>query len=310
MRGTGWALMVAVLLAAGCGGDAGTGDAAAGSSPSTAVDVERVGPFEVMAEATAGPGTTLAEGLEVADGSVLLGSTFPAADRSGRNGGFEALVLLTGDPVAVFNDYVEQARALGMSPAPGGCFGNPQRIHCINALADSRDGESLLVVLVRGPGAGYGPVSHVALRYLPPGTPDLSTAEPRPVPPTTPLPVVSLPAGPVARPPATDIAVAVRPTGSEPVPLVDGTELVGPPGPCGCAAVGWSAVLRVTGDPRQAVEDWAAALGAPGAAIEATAVGGRKVLQASLGLVGAGGTELRAVTEDGVTHLLVAVARS
>jgi hypothetical protein len=263
-----------------------------------------------MADATAGPGTTLVEGLEVAEGSVLLGPTFPAADRSGRNGGFLALALVTGDPVAVFNDYLEQARALGMVPAPGGCFGNPQRINCVNLLADSRDGESLLVVLTRGPGAGYGPVSHVALRYLPPGTPDLSTAEPRPVPPTAPLPVVPLPDGPVARPPSTDIAVAVRPAGSEPVPLVDGTELVGPPGPCGCAVDGWSAVLRVTGDPRQAVQDWAAALGNPGATIETTEAGGRKVLQASLGLVPTGGTELRAVTEDGLTHLLIAVARS
>jgi hypothetical protein len=58
------------------------------------------------------------------------------------------------------------------------------------------------------------------------------------------------------------------------------------------------------------VEDWAAALGAPDARVEATTTGGRRVLQASLGLVPAGGTELRAVTENGVTHLLVAVARS
>ncbi len=309
MRGTGWALTVAMLLAVSCGGNAGAGDTAAGSSPSTDVALDRVGPFEVMVDATAGPGTELAEGLEVAEGSVLMGSTFPAADRSGRDGAFLALALVTGDPVAVFNDYLEQARALGMSPAPGGCYGNPRRIHCMNLLADSRDGESLLVVLARGPGAGYGQVSHVALRYLPPGTPDLSTAGSRPVPPTAPLPLVPLPDGPIERPPSTDIAVAVRPAGSQPVPLVDGSQLVGPAGPCGCAAVGWSAVVRVTGDARRAVQDWAAALGAPGATIERTVAGGRTVLQASLGLVPAGGTELRAVTEDGVTHLLIAVAR-
>jgi hypothetical protein len=57
-------------------------------------------------------GTELADGLEVADGSVLLGPVFPIpVYELNDSPGWFALLAVTGDPVEAWNGYLEQFRA-------------------------------------------------------------------------------------------------------------------------------------------------------------------------------------------------------
>ncbi len=119
---------------------------------------------------------------------------------------------------------------------------------------------------------------------------------------------MALPAGLPPLPPDR-INAWVAPEGPA-VAEAEGTALVAPPGPCACAALGWSAVLRVTGDHAARVLDaYAEELGGRSAAVTRQGAAGRTVRVARLGPVPAGGVELRTVTgTDGVTWLLLAVA--
>jgi hypothetical protein len=147
-------------------------------------------------------------------------------------------------------------------------------------------------------------VSHGALRYLPPGSVDPDDAgEVRPSPPTSTPPVVTLPAR-VEAPPADDWSRWVAPDGPE-LHLADGTALATPPGPCPCGGTGWGAVLRVEGSAEDAIDDYAAQLGVDDPEIREGA-GEGDVLIADLGLVPGGITQLRAVTDERGTWLLVA----
>lgn len=81
---------------------------------------------------TSPPGTSLPDGFVVAEGSVLVGEAYPnlRALRSPPDmpelrtkpfSGWTAQLLVVGEPLAVFNDYVAQAGRIGY-PMDGGCM--------------------------------------------------------------------------------------------------------------------------------------------------------------------------------------------
>src|SRR4051794_9089135 len=98
------AVVGALLAACGSGGSGPKSN-----TPSTRpfhARFTRFGQFTVLDASSLAPGAPVMEGIKVPAGSDLLGGTFPDVD---GKGGFLALGLVTGDPVGVFNDYLEQA---------------------------------------------------------------------------------------------------------------------------------------------------------------------------------------------------------
>ncbi len=108
------ALVVCALALAGCGDPDETGGS---TSVSSSPD----------ADASAGPGTPLVPGVEVVDGSRLVGRVFPWAPpdmgiateawegrETGTAPGWQALLVVDGDPVEVWDRY---AAALGVPEA-------------------------------------------------------------------------------------------------------------------------------------------------------------------------------------------------
>lgn len=68
------------------------------------------------------PGTPLGSGVKVQDGSRLVGRVFPAVDSfgSGSSVGWQALLVVDGDPVEVWNRYAEVLRVKD-GDAPESC---------------------------------------------------------------------------------------------------------------------------------------------------------------------------------------------
>ena len=296
-------LALTLVLVAACSDD---GPEAAdpslpGTTP-TAPTEGRVGPFAVMADSVTRSGE-LMSGIPIASGSVLLGPAFP--DRRDE-GGFEALLLVTGDPVAVFNDYIDAAAGLGMrAGSGGGCVPGLGTVTCARRVIDPADGEALSVLVERRPLEG-GFVSHAALFYEPPGTVDPEDAgEIGPSAPTSLPAAMELPEQ-VPEPPAEGWNEAIAP-GSPPLSLVDGSSLAGPPGPCPCGGRGWSAVVKVDGSPDEAIAAWARELGVDDPEVR-EGRGEGDVRVADLGLVPEGIVQLRTVTDDRGTWLLVKVS--
>ena len=251
-------LVVAALLLGACsGGD--EDEATDTSDPVEAVD-ERVevseadlAPFaDIDTRDVSGPGTALGGGLTVPEGALLQGSTFP--DLVG--GGFRALLLVTGDPVAVYDALAGQAAGLGMLGA-GGCLGNDVFLGCQATFVDGADGESLAVSVTRKVDPLLGVVSGVGVLYRPPGSVEGGAAgDPDGIPPTAPLPEIVLP-DPVPAPAPEDVALALRIPGTPKRTLESGSELIGLPGPCPCAGGGWSIVVRLTGVERDVLHGYA-----------------------------------------------------
>ncbi len=241
----------------GCGG--GGGGARAAPTPTTLVEG-----IPVRAGATEGPGAELFAGFSVADGSVLLGTVFPAVvdgdygDVPFEERQFRALLLVTGDARRVFEAYAGQAAATGLPVGPtssdGVCGdvrvhratqcsaaasqGAPEkghrwvRIDLWRAPAD-RDRPPLSHVFVgygeRGRPPYEGPVGHQQVAGAGSGNPPLPTDWP------------SLPN--VGEPYESGYAQA-------PLAVEDGTELVAhPSSSTECGGGGSSAVFRVLDDP-------------------------------------------------------------
>lgn len=248
---------VLALVAGACSGGDDAGDAVAESTDAalterTPVTAADLGPFQVSTDGLAGPGTPLGAGLEVPEGALLEGVPFP--DLVGD--GFRALLLVPGDPVAVFAAVAEQAGAAGMA-AEGGCLNVMDQLGCSAQLRDPSDGESLTVHLSRRVGF-TGVVSGMALRYLPPGSGETGGSVPDSAPrPTDPVPPLPLPEGPVAPPDDADVVLALRDP-ADPARAVEvGSTLVGVPGPCPCLGTGWSFVVEVDGVARDVVAAYA-----------------------------------------------------
>lgn len=250
------ALLVAVLVLASCSGgdDPETSDAdpvAAATGDRVEVTEADLGPFsDVDPDDLAGPGTPLGGGLTVPEGALLQGTAFP--DLVG--GGFRALLLVTGDPVAVYDTIVGEASSLGMQ-GTGGCLGAATLVGCEGTFVDGSDGESLAVTVNRRVDPVNGVVSGLALLYRPPGTEDAGGGESQGIPPTSPIPAVVLP-DPVPLPAVEDVALAVRSPGSPRRTVEAGSTLVGLPGPCACAGGGWSMVVRLDGVERDVLHGY------------------------------------------------------
>ncbi|MBV9951177.1 MAG: hypothetical protein JO291_04460 [Acidimicrobiia bacterium] len=299
------ALLVAGLLLAACSGD---GPEAERTTTTRAVAEApsgrgRVGPFTVLDGAATERGD-LMTGIPIAPGSVLIGPTFP--DVGDLRGGFEALLLVVGNPVAVYNHYLDYAAGLGMrAGSGGGCLYGFGSTTCARRVIDPADGEALSVYVQRRPVDG-GYVSHAALHYEPPGTVDPHDAGPIATPtPTSVPPVVKLPAQ-VPAPSADRWSTLLAPNGPE-LATVEGTQLAGPPGLCPCGPTGWSAVLRVDRPVDAVIAAYARELGVTQPSIRpGRGAGGARV--ADLGLVPGGIVQLRTVTDRRGSWLLVAVS--
>jgi hypothetical protein len=296
-------MAAAIFVACSDGGPERADPTTSTSAPAGRPEATRAGPFPVVAGATTSRGE-LTDGLPIAEGSVLLGPVFP--DLGEEGGGFVALLLVTGDPVAVYNSYVDAAAALGMQAGgSGGCVTGFGSITCARRVVDPADGEALSVLVERRPLGHATYVSHAALHYEPPGTVDPEDAGTvNPSPPTSTPASLDLPAE-VAATPDDGWSQALSPGGPT-IELPAGAGLAGPPGPCPCGGQGWSAVLRVEGDARAAIDDLAGQLGADAPQVR-TGDGGRARV-ADLGLVPGGITQIRAVTDDRGTWLLFAVS--
>lgn len=246
-----------VLVTAACSSDDDPGagptePAAVAGDDRVPVSAAELGPFDLGTEGMAGPGTPLGAGMQVPKGAVLLGVPFPDLEGSG----FRALMLVTGDPVAVFNAVADQAGGLGMV-AKGGCLGAEEEVTCSGRYVDDADGERLRVTLHRTVGTS-GVVSGLGLRYEPPGTEEADgTVDPGVPTPTDPVAPVALPEGPIEAPEDVDVVAAVRDSDGRGRAVEVGSELVGMPGPCACAGSGWSFVVELTGVNRDVISAYA-----------------------------------------------------
>ncbi len=268
------------------------------------VDEAEVSPFAALADASAGPGTPLGAGLEVPEGSVVLGTSFPDLE----GGGFRALLLVPGDPVAVFNDLRDQAATMGLEGAAG-CLAAGDRLGCSAHLVDPADGETLTLSLTRRV-TDLGSMSGLGLRYRPPGTVEDATPGSQQGGPTTPVPPLELPPPPLPEIDPADVGLLVRPPASAAVALEPGSELVGPAGPCACDGDGWSFVVEVTGVIRDVVAAYGRQLSELGSVpdIADRRVGDVTVLALRVG-DGANRAEVIGIEDDGGDdYVIVTVA--
>jgi hypothetical protein len=253
------ALASLALSASGC---------ASGSSGNAGADDVDGAP--VVAAAITRPGGELPDGFTVPPGTVLLGAVQRTGIRSTLNGepvperGWNALLLVNGDPYDVLEDVRAQAAHNGMpaSLMPTGCTTYPDVVECrVDAhspgfVQHPARGAGLSALVTRGPGgSSRPPMSHLRLSYS-----EVQPSEAR---------------KPVAAPPAVDRTEPVRLFPDDwPAPLQpgdrfgsisgetwvveDGTRLVGPPSYTAvCATGGFDAVFEVTGDAERVVERYA-----------------------------------------------------
>lgn len=115
MRLTGVAtVLLAAILCGSCGGSA---------EPVNAADLR-------------GPGTDLPDGLSVQPGSQLIGPVVPAVPGAGAGAsGWRAVVLVDGDPVDIWDSYLDHVRTaldleLPAAPAGAGCQGDGEKLDC------------------------------------------------------------------------------------------------------------------------------------------------------------------------------------
>jgi hypothetical protein len=203
------------------------------------------GGIPTLAGALFGPGTPIASGYTVADGSYLVGRAFPQGLDQGR-GSWVALILVTGRPQRVLSAYVAQAEAHGLHVSDtelvgyDGCStsGTATEWCTFTRSADDSGHRTTLELRYSRGMVSEQPTSMLEMRLLPYGPRGSSgvgepgqVALPRSWPP---LPGTGEPLSPP------------HPEGAKPVRVVAGTEPVAPAwrfGPEGCALHAW--VIRV-----------------------------------------------------------------
>lgn len=214
---------------------------------------------DLQSSPTAVPGRTrgpLADGLEIEDGSALIGTVFPHP----YDTGWSARLRIDGDPREVFDSYREQTEAvvnLSMRPdSATGCF------------QDDPDGfphdprphanfPGFPLACFSGGVSGHFAVYLTALvnpeedrAYL---TIDFEHLHPI-NPPLLPL----APDGPAA--PPTDEEIHESGPAEEPLRVIEGSRLVDEPLPT-AGGIGYEAVLEVTGDPLTVMRGYAVEFG-------------------------------------------------
>jgi hypothetical protein len=138
--------------------------------------VSHVHGIPIVEGAVHGAGTAIGDGFVVAEGSWLVGPPFPQAQ---RDGGWRAVLLVTGEIDGVMNDYVRQARALGLQVDAPRCQVHGSGASCkFEGAAGARDSSRLITAaLERGP--GFTPRSHLFLSYFDLRGPDRGTPDER-----------------------------------------------------------------------------------------------------------------------------------
>jgi hypothetical protein len=179
---------------------------------------------------------------------MLVGEVFPSSRAGFPTGsvddGWRAVLLVTGDIDDVLNDYIAQAREIGLVPRPS-CSTSPPELFACFAVDDYHD-RGIELYLQRGHSQNVPmPLSHLFIRYRRSGHPPERTD------------VVAL-----------DDTYGVDdvwrdvPDDWPPLPgeghryealltVPDGTELVAPPA---FPLTGSVAVFRVTGDPSEVIQ--------------------------------------------------------
>jgi hypothetical protein len=190
-------------------------------------------------ERTSGP---LADGVEILDGSVLLGTVFEYSDGSG----WWATLRVDGDPRQLMDAYREQFESLlGIPVRPDAATGcgpqltrPPFELLCRSGAATSADWLGLRLLV-------SDDASYLQIERSDP---------PSPTPGPTGLPA-DLPSGEVA--PATEELLAEAYSADHMVlRIVEGSRQIGVPLPN--EAIGYQALLEVTGDPPAVMRGYAA----------------------------------------------------
>jgi hypothetical protein len=203
------------------------------------------GGIPTLPGALVGPGSPIASGYQVAEGSYLVGRAFPSGPDVSKDG-WVALIVVAGRPRAVLADYVAQAEARGLHVSNkdlvgfDGCgtSGIATEWCTFTRSADGTGHKTTLELRYSRGMVDDQPTSMLELRQLayadrdavgvePPGQVALPSSWPA-------LPVVDEPLSPP------------QPDGAKPVRLIAGTRPAAPAwrfGPTGCALYAW--VLRV-----------------------------------------------------------------
>lgn len=187
---------------------------------------------------TSGP---LADGFVIEPRSALIATVFPAADGEGMR----AVIAVDADMERVFEGYVQQAEDLGYPMESGTAWGDP-RIPQGQWCSDDSDAWGPFEVRCSGYTSGLDDRS-ASLHGV--GEPDgrgfihLVTAHYSEVRASPTL----APEGPMAA--LTDVEVAPDLSASEPIRVVEGSELLFDPLPLDCYSGSYVAMLRVEGDP-------------------------------------------------------------
>jgi hypothetical protein len=121
----------------------------------------------VVEGAVHGAGTEIRDGFVVAEGSWLVGVPFP---RDVRDGGWFAVVLVTGQIHRVVRDYTRQARALGIDTGDPRCTVDSNGVSCgFGGSARARATSATIEAdIYRDP--RFNPRSHLLLTYTNQGT--------------------------------------------------------------------------------------------------------------------------------------------
>jgi hypothetical protein len=281
--------------------------ACSGSNP----EAVRIEDAPVLEGSTRGPGTDLGAGFSVAEGSVLLGTTFPSRTSYLDDDGFRALLLVTGPFREVFTAYARQAAAIGLPLAPdyGPSYCSPDRVYLCSGRGgrDRFAGRSAWVRAWRRAGRpDQPPVSHLYLQYrdveLPPDSPLGTVVPPQPRPDVGEPPET----GAWLRLPEDGEPVEPRGDGQEPLLLPEGAQLVAHRGLGTCSPHTGSTLVLRTEAPDEVIERILEQYPdrTPGAEEERVEDGAR-VVHRTWGS-GGGGFDLLAVTRpDEPTYVLI-----
>jgi hypothetical protein len=298
----------AVLLAAACSDDGGPG-------------TTRIAGMPVLEGATRGAGTPLGSGFTVAEGSVLLGAPFPTGIGIEYRGepledaGWSALLLVTGEGRAVFDAYAAQAEAVGLplsrASTLGMCADDPHEdtFHCSGFAQQGHadDGRWVRVELWRGPGRTDGPgFSPLFVQYSEIGdAPDEGAVQRgRADDDGRPAPGLSRDWPPLPEPGEPYEATS----GQTPLRVPPGARLVAHPGPSGtCGPGGGStAVFRLTGDPREVLDEVSHQVGTNDVfGLRESREGDADLLVLGWSQEGGSYTAWAIVPDDGPAHLMV-----
>jgi hypothetical protein len=262
-------LVLLLLLAVACSDRGSTDRDRSEAAPTPSPTVTEVSGIPVLAGTTRGPGTPLRDGLEVAEGTVLLGTVFPTGAAVSINGvpvedrGWRASLLVTGDPVEVMRAYLAQAADAGLGEFPdgaGSCKDDEKayyRCEAWSGVWTAAEGGFFSAVLHRREAMGAtAAVSHLLLTYRNAG---------RSTSPTT----ISFTESGAERPsgvpvpsrweplagPGEPFGVGFAPT--RPLTVEPGSLLVAPPGINLDLFDTYVAVLLVTGDPDEVMAAYA-----------------------------------------------------